>query len=451
MGNGQKFLVSAGTLTISVGSQAIVGDLAASAGLTVAAPTVLLQGRSPVSGLFNEHRQDGGLGFVAPTIAFLGAGGGGLANIAFMPGTTQKATFSTVRSVASVRQIIGASIEIDKDQANQFNGNLDVGARDANTGTPLVPNLNLGFIQPIASGVRVTQPGDARIAFIIEFPKRIEVPEDTFLSNATLDVLRRMGIEPRLATSDENISISLHKGVFTQPIEGQAEMAEEDYKVVLNRLTKMEARRIADAYLRLAGDNFEHITAIATSLAVLVNNFHAEKGPQVTDLTGFAEWLMGRRSTDKAADELVKNLDQLAGVFSNLAKVGLTRKEIAICKLKVLGDLGANLSNVKTEDLLLLIDGRAKAPVPAPPPGAPQAPTGPLPPVETPLPPPPDLTPPPEPAPSGGTQPTPSDIPKDAPKTDATAPAAGSIPAPQSGSPEVPKDGPKPDAPPAKN
>ena len=160
---------------------------------------------------------------------------------------------------------------------------------------------------------------------------------------------------------------------------------------------------------------------------------------------------MGRRSTDKAADELVKNLDQLAGVFSNLAKVGLTRKEIAICKLKVLGDLGANLSNVKTEDLLLLIDGRAKAPVPAPPPGAPQVPAGPLPPAETPLPPPPELTPPPEPPPGGGTQATPSDKPKDAPKTDATSPAAGSIPAPPSGSPEVPKDGPKPDAPPAKN
>ena len=450
MGNGQKFLVRFGTLTISVGSQAIVGDLAASAGLTVNAPTIFLQGRPPVSGLFNEHRQDGGLGFVAPRITF-GNGGGGLANIAFVTGTTKQATFSTVNSVATVRQINGISVEIDKDQANQFNGNVDVGARNSVTGDPLVANLNLGFIQPIASGVKVTQPGDARIAFVIEFPKRIELAEDTSLSNATLEVLRRLGIEPRLATSDENISISLHEGVFTQPIEGKAEMAEEDYKVVLNRLTKMEAKRIADAYLRLAGDKFEHIAVIATTLAVQVNNFHTEKGPQVTDLTGFAEWLLGRRATDKEADELVKNLDQLAGVFSKLSKVGLTKKEIAICKMKVLGDLGANLPNVKPEDLLLLIDGRAKAPVSALPPGAPSVPASPPPPPETPLPPPPDLTPPPEPAPGGGTQATPSDEPKEAPKTDATSPAAGSIPAPQSGSSEVPKDGPKPDAPPAKN
>ena len=83
----------------------------------------------------------------------------------------------------------------------------------------------------------------------------VELPQDTFLSKSDQDILKRMGIYPREATSDENITVSLKRGVFRQPIEGKAEMDDPEYSVVLNRLTNEEVRKIIKAYIAVAGAN----------------------------------------------------------------------------------------------------------------------------------------------------------------------------------------------------
>ena len=85
---------------------------------------------------------------------------------------------------------------------------------------PVDPKVKFGTVQPIASGTRVTEPGQVQVVFVLEIPKLVELPETTFLSRADLEVLRKMGIYPRDPTDDENITVSLRRGVFRQPIEG---------------------------------------------------------------------------------------------------------------------------------------------------------------------------------------------------------------------------------------
>ena len=446
MGREQKLLVNGGALTITAGGQATVGDLAALSGLVIEAPSVLLQGRPEVDNLFNENRKDGGLGFVSPTIRF--QSGGGLSNVAFMPGTTQKATFSTVNSIASVRQISGVSLEIDRDQAKQFNGNRDVGERDAFTGLPKVAGLDLGVMQPIASGTRVTEPGDARVVFILEIPRLVDLPQETFLSKAILETLARMGIYPREATSDENITVSLRRGVFRQPIEGKKQMETAEYKVVVNRLTKEEVTKIVDKYLALVGEDFSKLPEIAKSLADQVIAFQTAN-PGVTSLDGFTTWLASRRGADKVADGLAKNLDELASVLVELSRIGLTRKEVSICKLKICDELGQFLPTIDSADLAILIEGAPKPPAGAPAPGSatpPNAPPAPVPEAPAPAPDPapgaplpPAPVPPPDPAPA----PAPADGVPPVPAMPATpaapaAPAASDAPVPPPPAPPVP-------------
>jgi len=414
MGREQKLLVNGGSLSISAGGQAVIGDLAARNGLTVSAPTISLQGRPAVENLFNENRKDGGLGIVSPTIRF--EFGGSLANLGFMPGTTQKATFSTQNSIAAVRQIAGVSIEVDKDLANQFNGNTDVGERDSITGVAKVAGLNLGVMQPIASGTRVTEPGDARIVFVLEIPKLVELPQDTFLSRAILATLAQMGIFPREATDDENISVSLRRGVFRQPIEGKEKMDTAEYKVVVQRLTKEEVEKIVERYVSLAGADFSKIAEIAKVLADQVNAYQAAN-PTAGNLDGFTQWLQGRRENDKAADQLARSLDELASLLVDLSRIGLTRKEVTICKLKICDDLGQFLPTVEASDLALLIQGLPKPPPNAPRPAATALPMEPPAPVQQePLPPPPEISP----APSGDAAPAPA--PSAPPAPDASVP-----------------------------
>ena len=203
MGSEQKLLVNNGALNIVAGGTATVGDMAAATSMRLTAGAVIFQGR-PLNGFFNSSRKDNGLGFVSPTIQFNSP------SVAFAPGTNAKVVFSTRDSIASVRQIAGLSLEIDKDVANQF-GKRDL-LTDPITFLPVVPNVDFGMVQPIASGTRVTEPGQLQVVFVLEIPKLVELPQDTFLSKSDQDILSRLGINPREATSDENITVSLRRG-----------------------------------------------------------------------------------------------------------------------------------------------------------------------------------------------------------------------------------------------
>jgi filamentous hemagglutinin family protein len=400
MGNEQKLLVNGGSLTITAAS-ATVGDLAAYSSLKLTAGPVLLQGRA-LSGFYNSNRQDNGLGFVSPTISFT------TTSLAFVSGTNPVAVFSTKNSIASVRQIAGLSLQVDKDIEKQFS-QRDL-KLDSVTFQPVVPNVTYGLVQPIASGTRVTEPGDTRVVFVLEIPKLVELPQDTFLSKSDREILAKMGIYPREATDDENITVSLRRGVFRQPIEGKAQMDDPEYKVVVNRLTTEEVAFIIKAYVELAGDKFENLKKIAAILAEQVKKFQ-EATPGVLGLDGFTKWLVAQRGTDKAAEELSQSLDKLSYVFLELSRIGLTKKEVTICKLKICRELGEFMPNVELWDIVPLVEGSAPlpplAPRPAvtlPPAGTPPESPAPAPSQPEPLPPPPD---------AGGT----------APAADAAAPA----------------------------
>ena len=376
MGNEQKLLVNNGGLTIFVGGSAIVGDMAASTRINLTASSVFLQGRA-LNGFFNSNRKDNGLGFVSPTISF------STSSMSFLSGTTQRAVFSTRDSIASVRQIAGVSLEIDKDIAKQFSKqDLKVDGQFQ----PVVPNVIFGIVQPIASGTRVTEPGQIQVVFVLEIPKLVELPQDTFLSKSVLDVLARMGIYPRDATSDENITVSLRRGVFRQPIEGKADMEDPEYMVVVNRLTKEEVEAIVTAYTELAGKDFENLDKIATILGEEIEKFKLEN-PNALGLEGFTKWLQAQREKDKAAEELAKNLDELSSVFVRLARIGLTKKEVTICKLKICALLKAHTS-AEIWDIVPLVEGGAPAAPQAPRPGVtappPEAPPAEAPPAEAP-------------------------------------------------------------------
>ncbi len=411
MGHEQKMLVNAGSLSIAAGG-AVLGDVAAFTSLDVTASTVLLQGR-PSGGFYNENRQDRGLGFVSPRIRF------NTSNMAFVSGTTPVAVFSSRDAIASVPRISGVSVEFDPKLANQF-GKPDL-KLNSFTLLPELPYVTYGTIQPIASGTFVTDPADSRVVFIFEIPKLVELPEDTFLSKSDREILAKMGIYPREATDDENITVSLRRGVFRQPIEGKAKMDDPEYKVVVNRLTTEEVKFIIAAYTALAGDKFENLKKIATTLAEQVGKFQ-KATPGALGLEGFGKWLLTQRAADKGAEELVQSLDKLSSVFLELSRIGLTKKEVSICKLKICDELREFLPNIEVWDIVPLVEGAGPQPPQAPRPAvtvppagaAPAAPASPAaPPSQGPLP----LPPPPEAA--------------------APAPAAAAAPVPESTTPKV--------------
>ncbi|MEO6752909.1 MAG: hypothetical protein ABIP85_14115 [Chthoniobacteraceae bacterium] len=391
MGNEQKMLINGGSLTILVGGIATLGDMAAATSMNVTAGAVVLQGR-PSNGFFNSNRKDHGLGFVSPTIRF-NAG-----SIGFAPGTTPAVVFSTRDSVASVRQIPGMSLEIDANIANQFS-KQDL-KLDSLTFLPVVPNVIFGTVQPIASGTRVTEPGQIQVTFVLEIPKLVELPQDTFLSKGDKDILERMGLYPRDATPDENITVSLRRGVYRQPIEGKAEMDDPDYQVVINRLTTEEVQEIIKAYQLVAGEDFSRIDKIATLLDEQVKKFH-EMVPGSAGLEGFTAWLQTQRGTDKQAEEMAQDLDELSGVFIRLSRIGLTKKEVKICKMKICYAL--NKGNMDVIEIAALVEGAAKLPPLAPRPAVTSPPSDPAPVPSTPLLPSPE----PEGTPPGGAAPEP--------------------------------------------
>ena len=390
MGLEQKLLVNSGSLSIAAGT-AYLGDMAAATKMNLTAGAVYLQGR-PVSGFHNSNREDGGLGFVSPTITF------NTGFLAFAPGTpaaNQKVVFSTRDSVAGTPQVSGVKLVIDSNIANQFS-QADQKV-DANS-QPVNPAVVFGIKQPIASGTFVFDPGEAKLIFIFEIPKLVSLPEDTFLSKADQQVLRDMGISPRDATSEENITVSLRQGVFRQPIEGKAEMADPEFQVVLNRLTKDEIKQIVDKYRKLAGSNTD-LDQMAELFSKYVDKFHSAN-PAAQGIEGFTLWLQSQRGKDtgdKSAEELSRELDELASVFVNIGRIGLTKKEIEISKLKISENLTKYAPGVTKEEILQILEGGAKGLPPAQnpsatPPPSPTAPAVPLPAPEgtPPLPPPPE-------------------------------------------------------------
>ena len=411
MGNEQKMLINSGALTIFVGGTATLGDTAASVSINLTANAVRFQGRA-LNGFFNSNRKDHGLGFVSPTIRFNSG------NLAFVPGTNPVVVFSTKGSIAAVRQIPGLSLEIDKDIEKQF-GKPDL-KLDKVTFLPVEPNVIFGTVQPIASGTRVTEPGQLQVVFVLEIPKLVELPQDTFLSKGDQDILRNMGINPREANPEENITISFRRGVFRQPIEGKAEMDDPEYLVVVNRLTTEEVKEIIKAYQQVAGNDLSNISKIAALFGELVTKFHTEV-PGNPGLDGFAKWLQSKRGTEKPAEELAKDLDDLSAIFVKLSQIGLTKKEVFICKMKICLALNAG-GTAKVDEIVALVEGAAKLPPQAPRPGATMPPPAPdVPPAAevpgappaTPLPPPPEPAAPPSATP--GTPPPPP------PPTDAPA------------------------------
>ena len=218
-----------------------------------------------------------------------------------------------------------------------------------------------------------------------------------------------------------------------------------------NRLTTEEIQLIIGKYLAIAGQNFELISGIADSLADQVANYQVAN-PDAVGLDGFTKWLQTQRTTDKAdkvekdkaaqANKLAESLDKLAAVFVDLERIGLTKKEIAICKLTICGDL--TVPGFDKSDILPLIEGGSKPPpkatVPVSEPTvAPAVP----PPAPEPLQSAPFLPPPP--FPEAGTAPS-SDLLPPEPAPDAATPPP---PPPEAGdmpTPNAPPDGPMPDA-----
>ena len=229
-----------------------------------------------------------------------------------------------------------------------------------------------------------------------------------------MDALAKIGIYPRQPTADENITVSLRRGVFRQPIEGKAEMDDPEYTVVVARLTPLELEMIVEAYTAVSGQDFSNLEKIAALLGEQVNRYH-ETVPATAGLEGYTKWLQEQRAGDKAAGELAKALDDLSEVFIRMSRIGLTKKEIAICKNKICSVLKGGMG-VDVKEILPLIEGAAKKPTEAPRPGF----TPPVAPEPAPVPPP---------AEGAPVLPAPEPLPPP-PDGGAAAPAAGTTPPP---------------------
>src|SRR5207237_1384637 len=133
---------------------------------------------------------------------------------------------------------------------------------------------------------------------------------------------------------------------------------------------------------------FENLKKIATVLAEQVNKYQAAT-PGALGLEGFTKWLQAQRGQDKSAEELAQSLDKLSSVFVDLSRIGLTKKEITICKLKICDELKEFLPNVEVWDVIPQVEGAGPQPPQAPRPAvsAPPAVTPPSQSVPAPLPP----------------------------------------------------------------
>ena len=348
MGYQQKLFAS-GALNIDVGrGVATVGDLAARQTLRINAREIDLLNRP--AGVGDGKRPNTGLNFVADQgINF------GNATIQYTRADNQTASFITTSGVTTIQRRTGLSIFRDPNLDTQFR---DAFTRDGE-GFFLVDNP----FQPVGGGSQTLDTA-AAISGALPDQKPLDIPVDVTITASQMEELRKLGIHPRKAQSNEQGSLTARQSLFAQLADGQdtdnygrlqpikgavSVLVPSDYVVVVNRMSEREVQAILQAFEQLYGKNKEKAPQIGAAYQKAFDEYTVAK--QTADPAGFGPYLKENQGKYPDVDQAGRGFDNLFGYIEHM---GLTHVEVQKAESYIVSDL--NVNGPTPDDMVKVID-----------------------------------------------------------------------------------------------
>ena len=357
IGKEQKFLVNAGSLTITA-QTALLGDVAAKRVFIANVGEIQFNARPVQEKGVNNDFADQGVGIVAERIAING-------DVKFAPGSksTDKA-FIVAKTIPTVTGsvAVGISSQVEKkgeDILSQFDQD-GKGKPIANvsdfTGSEAFPIK----LQPIANGVSQAGSAEKQKATTERQNKPLAIAIDSRLSAADLFTLKTIGLTPRAPTNSEILSEKLGQAIYAQPAEGfmgTYEFTDFDYEVVTTRIQSKEIGRVTDKFRDLIGsqvpDTAEFVNAKANSasLRTLLDRFRAAQAPATTpefvgpvesldpakEAVNFVAWLEQQKGADNEVRNVINSAASVGEIVRDLPKLGLTVVESNLASERIIG------------------------------------------------------------------------------------------------------------------
>ena len=314
-----------GTLKLSASESVVIGRREK---LTALGSLVIEAGDEIRTGDLNALRD---LTLTAPTLTFLTREGAPLLEPAGLGVALSDDPDTGVDLIAGGRiDLVAASVVIDRESASDAapiiasDGDAVVGAGVLSV-RQFVSELTLGDF--LAAGIVLDLAAPSILgpnpAGIEGDDGRRDIVRDPQLDPATADQLARLGVPVRSPEPAERVSAVSGRGFYD-------DVSELTLGAAAVRLSGNVARRLVADYDAFAGENFERVPEIRSTLASLYAGFLAQ-APEEERASPVA--LATYVRTQGGAD----TLDRIAGIDQLLSNLGLTEPELRVARERLLG------------------------------------------------------------------------------------------------------------------
>jgi filamentous hemagglutinin family protein len=179
------------------------------------------------------------------------------------------------------------------------------------------------------------------------------------LSPADQADLEELGIRLRLINEEEQRQIAASgQSVYRQPIEGTERLKEDEFKVVVNRVTKQEVTRTLEVYRRIKGTGVGRGDEVNALMHNVTQRYTAVTGG--ADSAGLEAWMKTQASGEADAACFIEILQRLHLLYSDVASMGLTSQEVEISK-NAIAQKYSGVAGVSPADFRKLIEQAAVA------------------------------------------------------------------------------------------
>jgi hypothetical protein len=346
MAQGQKLINPSGGLSLTAGWQIYLGDILVNGDIKVDPPGgTFVQGRNPIPGVPG----DTGVNIVGNNISFD-------QQLQFAPGTPQKVNFETATGgVTGLVEAPGISFyktPIAGSRAALFSGYAAALAGGASTGLSGLPGLS--DLAAAAAGLKFLRAAEALAGALAE-QESPELMTETSISAAKIHELEFLGIYARLATKEEQQTVSERRGYFNQFLK-KLELEAPEYQVVVNRITKRQVDELLARFDQLfyshaTGERVDRHADIQQAFGEVHSEYLAAGA---TSPKGFRAFVAQTALENPKAKQVLDDLQGVRNLFQQIDRMGFTPKEAQLSKESIILDLGVDV--MTPQEILDLVE-----------------------------------------------------------------------------------------------
>jgi hypothetical protein len=348
MGRGQRLINPSGGLNLNAGWKIVLSDIIVNGNLKVDPPGgIFIQGRDPVAGVAG----DTGVNLIAKSMSFDN-------QLQFMAGAPRVVNFETESGqVAGLIEAPGISffktaVPGSRDSAFQ---NYAAGLRSVAGLGSLTSLPAFGGIF-VSAGQKFLRAAEALAGALAE-QESPELFTETSISAAKIRELEFLGIYARLATKDEQQSITERRGYFSQILH-KLEMDPAEYQVVVNRVTQRQVDELLARFDQLffSRSNGERVDRHAEIQEGFVEAYGAYLATGATSPRGLKTFLAEAALENSKAKQVLFDLQSARNLFQQIDRMGFTPREAQLSKESIILDMGVDVLSPK--DLRDLVESQ---------------------------------------------------------------------------------------------